>query len=473
MRLTDEEQRMYHGERGPTVAQAMDYLVRFGEACDSDSMVDISYAHVNPGRVGGLSDIHEVPELAEAGARVVIPTSTTVVGTDLEQWQLMETPEEAAQQQISAIPAHKKMGIAGTYSCTPYLLGYLPPKGAHIASVESSAVIYFNSMLGARTNRDGPFAIYAALTGKYPLCGYHLDENRKGTHLIRVETKLTGPTDYGALGFCIGEMVGGGVPVITGLTSPRQEELIAMGAAMATSGYIALYHIPGVTAECRTPEDVFVKGASYDEFSIDTVRIEEMRKHRWLYRQQRRESGIPIVALVGYTNAGKSTLLNALSQADVFVEDKLFATLDPTTRRLTLPDKNVILLTDTVGFIRKLPPTIVTAFRATLEELPEASILLHVVDLASHSAPEQCQTVEDILADLNLMDKPRITALNKIDLLLDAGKAWDEESAINYLSDRNDVINKNTVLISAEKKWGLNKLLETLSRRLSPATQPV
>lgn len=202
------------------------------------------------------------------------------------------------------------------------------------------------------------------------------------------------------------------------------------------------------------------------------AKIEEIRKHRRLYRQQRRESGIPIAALVGYTNAGKSTLLNALSRADAFVEDKLFATLDPTTRRLTLPDRNVVLLTDTVGFIRKLPPTIVTAFRATLEELSEANILIHVVDLASHNAPEQCRTVEDILADLNLADKPRITALNKIDLLLDNSQTWDEKSAINYLSHRDDVTNENAVLISAEKKWGLDKLLEMLSRRLIPAAQP-
>ena len=202
-------------------------------------------------------------------------------------------------------------------------------------------------------------------------------------------------------------------------------------------------------------------------------RLEEIRKHRGLYRQQRRKSGIPVVALIGYTNGGKSTLLNALSQADVFVEDKLFATLDPTTRRLTLPDKSIVLITDTVGFIRKLPPTIVTAFRATLEELNEASMLLHIVDLTCHNAVEQCQTVEDILTDLNLGDKPRITALNKIDLLLDRDKTWDEQAAINYLSDQSHADSRNTVLISAAKKWGLTKLLELITHTLTKIAQPV
>jgi len=203
------------------------------------------------------------------------------------------------------------------------------------------------------------------------------------------------------------------------------------------------------------------------------TQIEEVRKHRRLHRQQRQKSGIPIVAIVGYTNSGKSTLLNALSHAEVFVEDKLFATLDPTTRRLTLPDKSAVLITDTVGFIRKLPPTLATSFRATLEELNEANVLLHIVDLSSHNAPEQCQTVEEILGDLNLADKPRITALNKIDLLLDRSQTWDEETAINRLSDRGDAESKNSVLISATKKWGLTKLLELISYTLTQIVTPV
>ena len=198
--------------------------------------------------------------------------------------------------------------------------------------------------------------------------------------------------------------------------------------------------------------------------------IEAVKKHRTLYRQYRRRQGIPIVALVGYTNTGKSTLLNTLTRADVFVEDKLFATLDPTTRSLVLPNKDKVLFTDTVGFIQKLPPSIVTAFRATLEELTEASILLHVVDLTSPNAAEQCQTVENVLGDLGLADRPIITALNKIDLLLNREKTWDERSAIDHLSGQDPIAGKNTVLVSAVRKWGLTRLLELVQQVLGQTT---
>jgi GTP-binding protein HflX len=188
--------------------------------------------------------------------------------------------------------------------------------------------------------------------------------------------------------------------------------------------------------------------------------IEAIRKHRTLYRQRRKKSSIPIVALVGYTNTGKSTLLNTLSSANVQVADKLFATLDPTTRHLTLPNKQEILLTDTVGFIHKLPPNLLAAFRATLEELAEADLLLHIVDITHADAAEQCQTVEGILSDLGLIQKPKLIALNKIDLLLE-----DEEleGAITHLTQQFNMEGQGIVSISAAKGWGLDKLMHLIA----------
>ena len=191
--------------------------------------------------------------------------------------------------------------------------------------------------------------------------------------------------------------------------------------------------------------------------------LEDVKKHRMLYRQQRRKSGIPIVALVGYTNSGKSTLLNALSKAGVLAEDKLFATLDPTTRRIMLPGKTAFLLSDTVGFIRKLPPVVVSAFRATLEELEEATILLHVVDFSSGSAAEMCEVVEDVFKDLEISNKPVITVLNKMDLLLDPEKKWTENEAINFFENQEIEKEENAVIISAKKGWGLKNLLEKVN----------
>ena len=194
---------------------------------------------------------------------------------------------------------------------------------------------------------------------------------------------------------------------------------------------------------------------------------EEIRKRRAQYRQQRQKSGIPVIALVGYTNAGKSTLLNTICRADVLADDKLFATLDPTTRRLNLPDNKTVLVTDTVGFIRKLPPAIINAFRATLEELSEASLLLHVVDVSSADAPEQCQTVENILGELGLAEKKRFTVLNKIDRLLESEPTQDGRGLENVLAGLGMTPDESTVIISSVRGWGLPRLVEMISKTLA------
>ena len=184
--------------------------------------------------------------------------------------------------------------------------------------------------------------------------------------------------------------------------------------------------------------------------------LEKVRSHRLLYRTQRKREGLPIVAIVGYTNAGKSTLLNALTNAHVIAEDKLFATLDPTTRRLRLPSGTEVLLTDTVGFIQKLPTSLVAAFRATLEEIEDADLLLHVVDITHPNAIQQAQTVNEVLRELHIADRPTLVAFNKIDLLPDPTMA--AEAAACY---------PHGVAISAARGLGLEQLLARIELALA------
>jgi len=145
--------------------------------------------------------------------------------------------------------------------------------------------------------------------------------------------------------------------------------------------------------------------------------LDGVRRHRSQYRTHRKNSGIPVISLLGYTNAGKSSLLNMLTKSQVTAENKLFSTLDPVTRKIRLPSGETALVTDTVGFIQKLPPSVVSAFRATLEEAHESSVILQVVDITNPNAAAQTEVVENILGDLDLLNKPRILVLNKADLL--------------------------------------------------------
>jgi GTP-binding protein HflX len=198
--------------------------------------------------------------------------------------------------------------------------------------------------------------------------------------------------------------------------------------------------------------------------------LEAVRRQRALYRRRRARTGVPVVALVGYTNAGKSTLMRALSGADVFVEDLLFATLDPLTRRITLPGGHRVLLTDTVGFIQKLPTQLVAAFRATLEELSEAALLLHVVDITHPNAAEQAEAVERTLAELEVAEKPRLTVLNKVDCL-----TRRDGSPLRGLSDLAEyelslsVHRPDAYLISALRGWGLEEVITRIEELLFEA----
>ena len=196
-----------------------------------------------------------------------------------------------------------------------------------------------------------------------------------------------------------------------------------------------------------------------------TAQLEGVRRRRTLYMGRRKKAGIPSATLVGYTNAGKSSLFNALSDAKVTAADQLFSTLDPITRKIHLPSGGDLLLSDTVGFIQKLSPKVVAAFRATLEEASESDLLLHVVDVTHPKAPEQTQVVEDTLKELGLADRPRILVLNKVDLL---GTQDDDSSEMPGPGLRS----QPTVLVSAVKGWNLDVLLHRVESLLMAIDGP-
>lgn len=190
--------------------------------------------------------------------------------------------------------------------------------------------------------------------------------------------------------------------------------------------------------------------------------LEKVREHRMRYRAQRKRSRIPTVALVGYTNAGKSTLLNRLTKSDVYVADQLFATLDPTTRKVELIGGYQALFTDTVGFIQKLPTTLVEAFHATLEEITEADLLLHIVDISHHNAMNQYEAVQETLDKIEAHHIPVLTALNKVDRLRDP--VFAKEVLKNY---------SKAVAISAADGTGIKDLLKSIQEELYETYTPI
>lgn len=261
MKLTSYEQEMLDGKHGWPKQKGMEILVQMGELYGGAYMLPVQSVHmVNASvQLSGNAAMKLAQKMLSMGARFVTRTTLNPASTDLDNWQEYGfTPETYARQQ-ELTELYRQMGAIPVHCCSPYLVGQAPAYGEHICWGESSAVIYANSVLGARTNRNGgPVSLAASLTGVVPAYGYHLDENRIGTVQVNVKAKLREIYDYGVLGFCIGELVEDGVPVFQGIEpSVTPDMLKQLGSALATTGAVALFHAVGVTPEAPTLEAAF------------------------------------------------------------------------------------------------------------------------------------------------------------------------------------------------------------------------
>jgi predicted aconitase len=256
MKLTDDEKKMLQGEYGPIRAQALDRLVQFGDAFGAEKLVPISYCHYPAEMAIYDGFCEDVEEFANQTIQVVVPTTSSTLCCDMENPTLTNCPKQLFETQRKTKLAFQKMDILETYTCTPQQIGFVPPMGSYISSVESSAIIYFNSLLGAKTNRGGLFTRYSSITGKYPAMGYLLDENRTPTCFfdVSLEAKYLSRIDqWSILGYIIGEKAQDQVPYIchSDPKQPTMSQMISFGAAMATSGSVTLFHMEGVTPEAK------------------------------------------------------------------------------------------------------------------------------------------------------------------------------------------------------------------------------
>ena len=279
MKLTSEEQEMLNGKLGKAAKKSMEILTTLGEIFDAEEMVDVvgvqiaGVSYDNLGEAG----LEFLSEMAEDG-KIKVLTTLNPAGMDRENWRRLGIDKEFAKNQNRAIDAFAKMGIITTCSCTPYVIGNSPHYGQHLAWAESSAVCYANSVIGARTNREGgPSALASALTGITPKYGYHLDENRHGEVLVKMNAPINGTDEFGVLGKIIGDRLGKlgkKIPYITGIPSATVEELKSFCASIATYGGTALFHMEGITPESERypkPSDTFFE---INQDDLDVTRSE-------------------------------------------------------------------------------------------------------------------------------------------------------------------------------------------------------
>lgn len=259
MKLAKEEKEMLEGKHGNAARMAMEILVALGEIYGATRFVPVSSVQVSGVSYHNLGDagLEFLEDLARDGKARVLATLNPA-GMDIEDWKKLGISDDFAQKQLAIINAFARMGMVVSCTCTPYFVGNLPGFGEHVAWGESSAVTFANSVLGARTNREGgPSALAAALTGRTPEYGLHLNENRQAQLRVVVKAELHGTSDFAALGYVLGKNGGNRIPYMTGIRKASMEELKALCAALPTYGGPSIFHIRGITPnKTRKPKDV-------------------------------------------------------------------------------------------------------------------------------------------------------------------------------------------------------------------------
>lgn len=259
MQLTKHEQSLFDGEQGEAARQSMEILVALGRIYSAEKMIPVTSVQVAgvSYKTIGEAGLEYLQDMVKGKAQVKVPTFLNPAGMDREQWKKLGVPEAFAKKQIAVLDAYKAMGIGMSCTCTPYLVGIRPKVGEHVAWSESSAVVFCNSVLGARTNREGgPSALAAAICGVTPEYGYHMDENRIANFSVKVEAEVKTSADFGALGAFAGTASKGKNTVFAGLEKANATEnrLKGLGAAMAAWGSNALFYAKGITPECNVGE---------------------------------------------------------------------------------------------------------------------------------------------------------------------------------------------------------------------------
>jgi len=254
MYLTKEQENVLNGENGEALAKLMHLLVKIGEVNNANELIPIQSAQIAGVSYYTVGDaiFSFFKLLSKDNVKVKVPSWLNPAGMDREKWKEMNIEDNFVEKQFKIIQEYSKMGIEETLTCTPYLIGYEPAYGDHLAWSESSAVVIANSFFGARTNREGgPSSLAAALIGLTPNYGLHLIENRQPRVLVDVNTDINSLSDFSAMGYWYGSNYGGSIPIFENIKRLNLDEAKMLASAMAASGSVPIYHIQNITPEAK------------------------------------------------------------------------------------------------------------------------------------------------------------------------------------------------------------------------------